>query len=182
MIKDVPHVSEALTQIYGCRYHLISWVAKMLPGNELKYLNSTFWKRKQDSELAFEWCTEYKPCCGLNRHKYYGMYPLQCIVLTAYPLESASVGSLLCRGFFLRCCLKGMKDWFGTVDGELKVKNKFCLLKHILVLNLIWGELTHIAQFRERKRKNLGNLIKMIGSVCRERREGQGKILLVQEG
>jgi len=48
-----------------------------------------------------------------------------------------------------------MKDWFVTVDGELKVENKFCLLKHILVLNVILGELTHIAEFRERKRKNL---------------------------
>lgn len=71
---------------------------------------------------------------------------------------------------------------FVTVDGELKVKNKFCLLKHILVLNLILGELTPIPEFRERKKKNLGNLIKMIGGVCRQRSEGQGKILLVQEG
>lgn len=78
--------------------------------------------------------------------------------------------------------LKGMKHWFVTVNGELKVENKFYLLKHILVLHLILDELTHMAEFRERKKKNLGNLIKMIGGVCRGRREGQGKILLVQEG
>lgn len=75
-----------------------------------------------------------------------------------------------------------MKDWFVTVNGELKAENKFCLLKHVLVLNLILCDLTHIAEFKEKKRKNLGSLIKMIGGVCRERREGQGKILLVQEG
>lgn len=74
-----------------------------------------------------------------------------------------------------------MKDWFVTVDGELKVGSKFCLLKHILVLNLILSELTHTAKFRERKGKNLGNFIKMIGGMCRERREGQRKVLLVQE-
>lgn len=51
--------------------------------------------------------------------------------------------------------------------------SKFCLLKHILVLNLILGELTHTAKFRERKGKNLGNFIKMIGGMYRERREGQ---------
>lgn len=87
------------------------------------------------------------------------------------------------RGFFLRCCLKGMKNWFVAVDGELKVKIKFCLLKYILLLNLILCELKNIAEFRERKWKNLGNLIKMIGGVLREEtvyREGsRGQ---VQEG
>lgn len=75
-----------------------------------------------------------------------------------------------------------MKDWFVKVDGELKVVSKFCLLKHILVLNLILGELTHTAKLRERKGENLGNFIKMIGGMYRERREGQRKVLLVQEG
>lgn len=84
------------------------------------------------------------------------------------------------QSFFLRCCLKGMKDWFVTVDGELKVGSKFCLLKYILVLNLMLGELTHTAKFRERKEKNLGNFIKMIGGMCRKKRKGQRKVLLVQ--
>lgn len=77
-------------------------------------------------------------------------------------------------------CLKGMRDWFVTVDGDLKDGSKFCLLKHILVLNLILGELTHTVKFRERRGENLGNFIKMIGVMCRERREGQRKVLLVK--
>ena len=97
MVKDITwddkgsHGCEPFIQIYECLYRCVFWVAKTSSGNELKYLNSTFWKRKQHSELAFEQCIEYKPCCGVNRHQYYGMYSLQCIVLTAYPLESAWV-------------------------------------------------------------------------------------------
>lgn len=72
--------------------------------------------------------------------------------------------SFIYRDFFLKCCLKGMEDWFLTVDRERKVEN-FCFLKHIPVLNLILGELTHLTEFRERKRKNLDNLIKMMGGV-----------------
>lgn len=54
------------------------------------------------------------------------------------------------------------------MDEELKVKIKFCFLKYILLLNLILCELKNIAEFRGRKWKNLGNLIKMIGDALRE--------------
>lgn len=59
-------------------------------------------------------------------------------------------------------------NWFVAVDEELKVKIKFCFLKYILLLNLILCELKNTAEFRGRKWKNVGNLIKMIGDVLRE--------------
>lgn len=61
VIKAVPHVRKPLIQIYGFFYLCIFCVTKTLSGNQLKYLNSTFSKSKQESELTFEQCIEYKP-------------------------------------------------------------------------------------------------------------------------